>query len=171
MSVCGTGEAFRPRVDEVVKWVVRSPFLSDYDPATKCDLFQQVLRIRITGCGCVEDVVAMWCEGLGNAKPSWNNLLLTLEESGCSCLLQTARCLRANLAGVLFKLSIYLSCGYSMCLCGNLISLCVCVCVRACVHACVCLMYTTKLTLIFRSFIITLFLFVQTNNMLGHTLN
>jgi hypothetical protein len=92
-------EAFRPRVEEVVKWVVRHPYLSQYSRTAKCTLFMEILNIQtVEEFVCAEDVVARWCEGCGDCESSWDNLLLLLEESSNEDLQRVARFFRSRLA-------------------------------------------------------------------------
>ena len=102
LNVCSiVGEAFRPRVEEVVKWVVRHPYLSQYSHTAKCTLFMEVLNIQVAEeFDYAEDVVARWCEGCGDCESSWDNLLLLLKESSNEDLQRVACFFRTRLAGI-----------------------------------------------------------------------
>jgi hypothetical protein len=113
-------ETFRPKVEEVMGWVVNSPFLSQYDHPAKCILFQEVLRVKIADGGSVKDVVALWCDGHGARDPSWGNLLICLEESYNDGLQRVAHFCRVQLIECLpgVRLTAY-ACGRGCIGCGQ----------------------------------------------------
>ena len=100
LGISTIGETFRPKVEEVMTWVVNSPFLSQYDHPAKCILFQEVLHVKMADGGSVKDVVALWCDGHGARDPSWDNLLICLEESCNDGLQRVAHFLRVKLIGM-----------------------------------------------------------------------
>ena len=100
MGISTIGETFRPNVKEVMVWVVNSQFLSQYDHPAKCILFQEVLRVKIADGGSGKDVVALWCDGHGACDPSWDNLLICLEESCNDGLQRVAHFYRVKLIGM-----------------------------------------------------------------------